>query len=127
MYAPQSHTVSVPVAVPGPVVVRLIGILDAALVDEFAELERDLILSGGTALVDVRDLHVLGETEMRGIAAVVAAARASGRDVRLDARSLPWKRVAKAGLSAQPAVDAQLRAAVRRTVILAHSAKHKSR
>ena len=120
MYAPQPQPIA------PPVVFRLIGVLDADLIAAFGTLERGLAsAAGATVLVDVRDVHVLGESEMTDLARTVAAARAEGRDVRLDARSLHWKRAAKQNISKQPAVSAQLRSEARRTVILAHSAKRK--
>ena len=120
MYAPQPQPIA------SPVVFRLIGVLDADLIAAFGALERGLAAAAGaTVLVDVRDVHVLGESEMADLARTVAAARAEGRDVRLDARSLHWKRTTKQNISKQPAVSAQLRSAARRTVILAHSAKRK--
>ncbi len=120
MYAPQTQ------AIPAPVVLRLIGVLDADLVAAFGALERGLVgIDGGPVLVDVRDLDVIGESAVDALARAVAAARAEGRDVRLDARSLPWKRAARKNLSEQPGVDAQLRSATRRTVILAHSARRR--
>ncbi|GEM_PF-1359597 len=122
MYAPQSEPV------PAPVIIHLIGILDADLVAAFGSAERELgTVRGGTVLVDVRDVALPAETEMDALAALVAAARREGRDVRLDARGLHWKRVAKKNLSAQPRIDAQLRSYVRRTVILAHSGRYKRR
>ena len=122
MYAPQSQPV------PAPVVMRLIGVLDAELVAAFSTHERGLArLGGATVVVDVHDLHVAGEADMHALAKVVAAARCQGRDVRLDARGLHWKRTAKKTLSAQPPVDAQLRSSVRRTVIVAHSPRKKRR
>lgn len=120
LYAPQIQPV------PAPVALRLIGILDTDLVKAFVALERGLVASAGsTVLVDVRDLQPLGETDMQALVAAIRLAREGGRDVRLDARSLPWRRVMKAALGAQPAVDQATRQAVRRTVILAHSAKRK--
>ena len=120
MYAPQPQPIA------SPVVLRLIGVLDADMVAAFGALERGLpATAGATVLVDVRDLHVLGESDMTDLARAIAAARAAGRDVRLDARSLHWKRAAKQIISKQPAVSAQLRSEARRTVILAHSAKRK--
>jgi anti-anti-sigma regulatory factor len=122
VYAPQTELV------PAPVIVRLIGVLDADLIAEFGALERGLVgAAGATVLVDVRNVQLLGETDMDALAGVVAGARREGRDVRLDARSLAWRRVAKKNISAQPGVDAQLRSVVRRTVILAHSARYKRR
>jgi hypothetical protein len=122
VYAPQIEFVS------APVVVRLIGVLDADLVAAFGILERGLAAAAGrTVLIDVRDLHLVGETEMDALAGVVAGARQQGRDVRLDARGLHWKRVAKKNLSGQPGVDAKLRSGARRTVILAHSVRTKRR
>jgi hypothetical protein len=122
VYAPQTQPV------PSPVVVRLIGVLDADLVAAFGALERGLVgTRGGTIVLDVRDIQVLGEAQMHALTSVVAAARAAGRDVRLDARSLPWKRASKKELFAQPAIDRQLRSAVRRTVIVAHSTRPKRR
>ena len=116
MYAPR------PLPVPAPVSLRLIGVLDADLIASFEALGEELAQpTGGTVLVDVRDLHVGGEAEMLGLIDTIRRARAGGRDLRLDAKSLPWRRLLKAELSAQPPVDPVLRAAVRRTVILAHS------
>ena len=116
MYAPQ------PVPVPAPVTLRLIGVLDAELVTSFTGLSDELVQpAGGTLLVDVRDLHVPAEVHMDALVGAIRTARAAGRDVRLDAKSLPWRRLLKAELSAQPLVDAPMRAAVRRTVIMAHS------
>jgi anti-anti-sigma regulatory factor len=108
-----------------PVVVRLIGVLDAELIAAFTTLERGL--AGATVLVDVRSLNLLGESEMDALAGAVASARRDGRDVRLDARGLQWKRIVKKMISGQPAVDVQLRSSIRRTAILAHSARHKRR
>ncbi|HYW52861.1 MAG TPA: hypothetical protein VE826_02770 [Dongiaceae bacterium] len=120
VYAPR------PQPVPAPLAVRLIGVLDADLVAAFSALERGLAAErGATVLVDVRDVQVFGEAEMDELASIVATARREGRDVRLDARTLHWRRTAKKNISAQPAVDAQLRSGVRRTVILAHSAQYK--
>jgi hypothetical protein len=120
VYAPQPQPVSAPVSL------RLIGVLDADLVAAFSTLERGLVgIDGSAVLVDVRDLEVVAESQMGALAGVVAAARREGRDVRLDARGLHWRRVAKKNLSTQPAVDAQLRSGVRRTVILAHSVRRK--
>jgi hypothetical protein len=116
VYAPR------PLPVPAPVALRLIGILDAELVASFEALGGELAQpAGGTVLVDVRDLHIGDEAEMHGLVETVRRARAAGCDLRLDAKSLPWRRLLKAELSAQPVVDPVLRAAVRRTVILAHS------
>lgn len=120
MYAPQIQPV------PASVTLRLIGVLDTDLVKSFVALERGLAVSAGTTvLVDVRDLQPLGETDMQALVSAICAAREGGRDVRLDARSLPWRRVVKTRLASQPAVDQAIRQAVRRTVILAHSAKRK--
>lgn len=116
MYAP------LPQPVPAPLVVRLIGVLDAELVAAFGALERGLAgARNATVIVDVRDVDLLGETEMDALASAIGAARREGRDVRLEARSLHWRRTARKYLSAQPPVGAELRSAVRRTVILAHS------
>ena len=122
MYAPQT------LAAPAPVALRLIGILDAEFLASFATLARSLAGSeGGTVLVDVRDLHAFGENEMDGLVDAIRSARAQGRDVRLDARSLPWRTLMKKNLGVQPAVTPALRADVRRTVIIAHSGKYKRR
>jgi anti-anti-sigma regulatory factor len=105
---------------------RLIGVLDADLVTAFQNLERGLAAAAGaTVLVDVRDLQTLGEGDMKALAAAIRTAREGGRDVRLDARSLPWRRIVKSSLPGQPSVDQADRTAVRRTVILAHSTKRK--
>ena len=122
MYARQAQPV------PAPVIVRLIGVLDADLVAAFGVLERGLVgTHGGTIVLDVRDIQVLGEAQMGALAGAVAAARGEGRDVRIDARSLPWRRAVKKELSKQPPIDRQLRSAVRRTVIVAHSSRPKRR
>ena len=120
MYAPQIQPFS------GPLVLRLIGALDTDLVTAFGELERGLT-DAGTVLVDVRDLQVLGESDMDGLVRTIAQARTEGRDVRLDARNLQWKQSAKKNLSRQPNVDAKLRSSARRTLILAHSPLRKRR
>ncbi|HTJ26286.1 MAG TPA: hypothetical protein VMA36_08975 [Candidatus Limnocylindria bacterium] len=120
MYAPQIQPAA------ASVVLRLIGVLDGDLVTAFQTLERGLAAAAGaTVLVDVRDLQTLGEGEMKALAAAIRAARDGGRDVRLDARSLPWRRLVKSALPGQPSVDQAIRKAVRRTVILAHSTKRK--
>jgi anti-anti-sigma regulatory factor len=120
VYAPQIQPAA------ASVVLRLIGVLDGDLVTAFQNLERGLAAAAGaTVLVDVRDLQTLGESDMKALASAIRAARDGGRDVRLDARSLPWRRLVKTTLPGQPAVDAELRQAVRRTVILAHSTKRK--
>jgi anti-anti-sigma regulatory factor len=116
VYAPLAHPV------PAPLVVRLIGVLDAELVAAFGALERGLAgARDATVVVDVQDVDVLGETDLEALVCAIGAARREGRDVRLEARSLHWRRAAKKHLCGQPPVDAQLRSAVRRTVILAHS------
>jgi anti-anti-sigma regulatory factor len=117
VYAPQ------PLPVPAPTLLHLIGLLDADLIASFAALSTELAQpAGGTVIVEVRDLHVSGEAMMGGLIEAVRAARAAGRDVRLVAKSLPWRRLVRSELSTQPPVDPTLQAAVRRTVILAHSA-----
>jgi anti-anti-sigma regulatory factor len=118
VYAPQVAPF------PAPVSLRLIGVLDGDLLEAFRALESRLVGIGGAAvIVDVRDLQVLGEHGMTLLAGAVRDARARGRDVRLDAHGLAWRRIAKKMISGQPAIDAELRAAVRRTVIIAHSVK----
>jgi len=118
VYAPQVA------AFPAPVSLRLIGVLDGDLLEAFRALESRLVGIGGAAvIVDVRDLQVLGEHGMTLLAGAVRDARARGRDVWLDAHGLAWRRIAKKMISGQPAIDAELRAAVRRTVIIAHSVK----
>lgn len=117
MYAPQAQPA------PAPVSVRLIGVLDADLVAAVAVAVREH--PGATVLLDVRDVGPLGEGEIRALSGAVAAARAAGCDVRLDASSLAWRRAVKRDLAAQPAIEPALRARVRRTVILAHSGKRK--
>jgi anti-anti-sigma regulatory factor len=116
LYAPQLHPL------PAPVILRLIGVLDAELVAAFSSAERGLAASSGaTVLVDVRDADVIGEGAMHELAAAVASARSEGRDVRLDTRSVHWRRAAKQNISLQPPIDAELRSAARRTLIVAHS------
>jgi anti-anti-sigma regulatory factor len=120
VYAPQAQPV------PAPVAIRLIGVLDSDLVEAFTVLERGLVaFEHATVIVDVRDVQLLGETEMHALAGAVRRARTEGRDVRLDARNLAWRRLSKKEFSAVPPVDAKLRSGVRRTVILAHSGKRR--
>ena len=122
MYAAQ------PQPIPAPVTFRLIGLLDAELISSFIVMEKGLVgIDGSTVLVDVRDLQVQHLGDMTALADAVQSARAEGRDVRLDARTLPWQRLIKKNLSAQPVVNAQLRSSSRRTVILAHSPKKSKR
>ena len=117
MYAPQT------LAAPAPIALRLIGLLDADLLAAFSNLERGLVgADGATVVVDVRDLQTLGDDEMIALVDAVRSARAQGRDVRLDARSLPWRTMVKKNPGMQPPVTPQLRSDIRRTVIIAHSA-----
>lgn len=122
MYAPRSQPI------PAVVALRLIGVLDGDLVTAFSALVRGMVgFENATVIVDVRDLELFGETDLAAFAAAVRRVRADGRDVRLDARSLAWRRIAKRDLPGVPAVDANLSSDVRRTVILAHSARKRSR
>jgi hypothetical protein len=106
--------------------IRLIGVLDTDLVEAFTVLERGLAaFEHATVIVDVRDVQIMGETEMQALAGAVRHARAAGRDVRLDPRGLLWRRLAKKEFSAVPKVDAELRSAVRRTAIVAHSGRRR--
>ena len=118
MYAPR------PLPDSAPLVVRLIGVLDPDMIAAFGALERGLVgARGATVVVDVRDVDVLGEADLIALVESIAGARREGRDVRLDARGLHWRRAAKKKLSAQPAVPADIGSAARRTIILAHSVK----
>jgi anti-anti-sigma regulatory factor len=107
---------------------RLIGVLDADLVTAFTALVRGMVgFEHATVIVDVRDLELFGETDLAAFITAVRRARCEGRDIRLEARSLPWRRIVKQDLPAMPAVDAETGSAVRRTVILAHSARKRRR
>jgi len=120
VYAPRPQPVS------SPVVVRLIGILDASLVDAFVTLERGLVgRRGAVMLVDVRDLQVIGASDADALARAIAVARAAGRDVRIDARGITWRRALRKTGCAPAPIDAELRSTAARTVILAHSGKRK--
>ncbi len=122
MYAPRTQPV------PAVVALRLIGVLDGDLVTAFSALVRGMVgFENATVIVDVRDLELFGENDLVAFAAAVRRARADGRDVRLDARTLAWRRIVKRELPSIPAVDAHLGSDVRRTVILAHSARKRSR
>jgi anti-anti-sigma regulatory factor len=122
VYAPRSQPI------PAVVALRLIGVLDGDLVTAFSALVRGMVgFENATVIVDVRDLELFGENDLVAFAAAVRQARGDGRDVRLDARSLAWRRIAKRELPAMPAVDAHIGSDVRRTVILAHSARKRSR
>ena len=112
---------------PPCITVRLIGVLDADFVAAFRSTEREIGRAGRViVLVDVRDLTVHNEKDVAAIVEVIRRARAENRDVRLDQRTPAWRHVSMKHLSAVPAVDAQLRSGVRRTVILAHSGTTKS-
>ena len=122
MYAPRTQPV------PALVALRLIGVLDADLVMAFTALVRGMVgFENATVVVDVRDLELFGEADLAAFVAAVRRARCEGRDVRLDTRSLAWRRIAKSELPGMPAVDAELGSDVRRTVILAHSARKRRR
>lgn len=108
--------------VPACTAVRLIGALDADLVAAFVRVERQLgRLARGIVLVDLRDVTVEAEREVRGFVDLIRRARAEGRDVRLEGYGVAWRAAVKQHFSRVPPVDAQLRSAIRRTIILAHS------
>jgi anti-anti-sigma regulatory factor len=118
VYAPRTQPVSATVAL------RLIGVLDADLVTAFTALVRGMVgFENATVIVDVRDLELFSETDLAAFVAAVRRARCDGRDVRLDARSLPWRRIVKNELPAMPAVEPDDRCDIHRTVILAHSVR----
>lgn len=122
MYAPQT------LAVPAPIALRLIGLLDADLLAAFSNLERGLAgVDRATVLVDVRDVQTLGDEEMTALVDAIRTARAQGRDIRLDARSLPWRTLLKKNQGLQPPVTAELRSDIRRTVIIAHSSARQAK
>ena len=122
MYAPRTQPVS------ATVVLRLIGVLDTDLVEAFTALVRGLVgFENATILVDVRDLDLFGEADLAAFVAAIRRARCEGRDVRIDAPRLPWRRIVKQELPAMPPVTALLAYDVRRTVILAHSARKRRR
>lgn len=121
MYAPALDPV------PAPVVLRLIGVLDAALIASFGALVAEVGTPGRPVIVDVRDLTLVGEKDVTGLGRAIAAARVEGRDVRLDAPTLAWRRAMRTLLAAQPPIEEAQRSAVRRTVILAHTTKRKGR
>ena len=122
MYAPRTQ------AVPAPVALRLIGVLDADLVTAFSALVRGMVgFENATVIVNVRDLELFGEADLAAFVTAVRRARCEGRDVRLDTRSLAWRRIAKSELPGMPAVDGELGSDIRRTVILAHSARKRRR
>jgi anti-anti-sigma regulatory factor len=122
VYAPRSQ------AVPASVALRLIGVLDSDLVTAFTALVRGMVgFENATVVVDLRDLELFGETDLAAFVAAVRRARCEGRDVRLDTRSLAWRRIVKSELPGMPAVDAHAGSDIRRTVILAHSARKRRR
>ena len=122
MYAPRTQPV------PAVVALRIIGVLDADLVTAFGALVRGMIgFEAATVVVDVRDLELFGEADLSAFVAAIRRARTEGRDVRLDTRDLAWRRIAKHELTGMPPVDAHSSSDVRRTVILAHSARKRSR
>ncbi|MDQ6942932.1 MAG: hypothetical protein M3169_10540 [Candidatus Eremiobacteraeota bacterium] len=122
MYAARTQPV------PASVALRLIGVLDTDLVMAFTALVRGMVgFENATVIVDVRDLELFGEADLAAFLAAVRRARCEGRDVRLDTRSLAWRRIAKSELPGVPAVDGELGSDVRRTVILAHSVRKRRR
>jgi anti-anti-sigma regulatory factor len=122
VYAPRSQPVPVFVAL------RLIGVLDTDLVAAFTALVRGMVgFENATVILDVRDLELFGESDLAAFVAAVRRARADGRDVRLDAHGLAWRRIAKHEFPSMPAVDARQRSDIRRTVILAHSPRKRHR
>ncbi|HEV2642072.1 MAG TPA: hypothetical protein VGT98_05175 [Candidatus Elarobacter sp.] len=122
MYAPRTQPV------PATVALRLIGVLDADLVTAFTALVRGMVgFENATVIVDVRDLELFSEADLAAFVAAVRRARCEGRDVRLDTRSLAWRRIAKSELASMPAVESGLGSDIRRTVILAHSVRKRRR
>ncbi|HYW55260.1 MAG TPA: hypothetical protein VE826_14905 [Dongiaceae bacterium] len=98
--------------------------LDADLVTAFTALVRGMVgFENATVIVDVRDLELYGEADLAAFVAAVRRARCEGRDVRLDTRSLAWRRIVKSELPAMPAVETESGSDIRRTVILAHSVR----
>ena len=122
MYAPRIQTV------PACVALRLIGVLDADLVTAFSALVRGMVgFENATVIVDLRDLELFSEADLAAFVAAVRRARGEGRDVRLDARGLAWRRIVKHELPSMPAVDVEQCSDIRRTVILAHSVRKRRR
>jgi anti-anti-sigma regulatory factor len=122
VYAPRSQPV------PAFVALRLIGVLDTDLVAAFTTLVRGMVgFENATVIVNVRDLELFGEGDLAAFVAAVRRARAEGRDVRIDAHGLAWRRIAKHELPTMPAVDCRHRSDIRRTVILAHSPRKRRR
>jgi anti-anti-sigma regulatory factor len=122
VYAPRSQPV------PAVVALRVIGVLDADLVMAFSALVRGMVgFEHATVVVDVRDVELFGEADLSAFVAAVRRARSEGRDVRLDTRDLAWRRIVKHDLAGMPPVDAGSSADIRRTVILAHSARKRGR
>ena len=116
MYAPQAQPF------PAPVALRLIGLLDADLIAGIPR-PRAPPAPAATVLVDVRDLELLGEDRDGRALSRDRAARGRGRDVRLDARSLHWKPLAKKNcLRAAADRTRNFVPRVRRTVILRRTA-----
>jgi len=109
VYAPRTQPVPVTVAL------RLIGVLDTDLVTAFTALVRGMVgFENATVVVDVRDLELFGETDLAAFVAAVRRARCEGRDVRLDTRSLAWRRIVKNELPGMPAVEPELGSDVRK-------------
>jgi len=108
-----------------PLLVRLIGDLDQELVEAFATLERSLVgRDGRTLIVHAGDAAPTSEREVGALMAAVRAARAAGRDVRVDAgTSLAWRR-RFTRVHCEAPLDPGLRRAAGRTVILAHSVRN---
>jgi len=95
-------------------------VLDGELLEAFRAIESRLVgIEGAAVIVDVRDLEVFGE---HGMTLVAAAVREARRAATCGSTRTAWPGADRQEeYLRQPAVDAKLRSAVRRTVIIARS------
>ena len=81
---------------PTPVTIRLIGILDRALLESFADAFAGLTAPGSrTLIVLVRDLIVMHEDNLNRFLATLERFRAAGNDVCIETTPA-WRRILRA-------------------------------
>jgi len=106
---------------PTPVTIRLIGILDRALLESFADAFAGLTAPGSrTLIVLVRDLIVMHEDNLNRFLATLERFRAAGNDVCIETTPA-WRRILR-GRAEQFAASTPLQGrSARRQLIICHS------
>ncbi|GAC1409234.1 MAG: hypothetical protein NVSMB64_17950 [Candidatus Velthaea sp.] len=113
-------------AVQTPFTVRLIGVLDRVLVEQFTDACAGLLHSGPrTLVVSLRDTLAMRDESLRRFVQMLVAYRAAGHRVLIEANA-GWNRLLReSGAAFSQPDDTDYRAA-RRGVILAHSTERRS-